>query len=53
MSHHGLKSLDCFLRLLCLFGEFTDIVTFVKMLHITTVNAIATIKSVLASDLFI
>ena len=53
MSHHGLKSLDCFLRLLRIFGKFADIVSLVQMLNIAPNNAITTLQPILATNLII
>jgi|GEM_PF-3185325 len=52
-QYHCLKSLDHFLCLLCIFGEFADIITFIKVLHITAFNTVSTFKTVFAANLFI
>ena len=50
---HCLKSLDCFLRLFRIFGQFPDIIAFTKMVDVPAFNTVTTFQPVLAPYLFI
>ena len=51
--YHCLKSLDCFLCLFRIFGQFSDIIAFTKMANVPAFNTITTFQSVLTTYLFI
>ena len=51
--YHSLQSLDCFLRLFRIFGQFPDIIAFTKMADVPTFDTVTTFQPVLAPYLFI
>ena len=51
--YHCLQSLDCFLCLFRIFGQFSDIIAFTKMANVPAFNTITTFQSVLTTYLFI
>ena len=51
--YHCLKSLDCFLCLFSIFGQFPDIIAFTKMTDIPAFNTVTTFQSVFAPYLFV
>ena len=51
--YHCLKSLNCFLCLFRIFGQFSDIIAFTKMANVPAFNTITTFQPILATDLII